>query len=125
MASRFTIDTSKFKSGKHFDRKVENAIRGVMRYWDGPAEKYMKTRAPWTDRTGNARNGLAAEYFTRGKGNHGILMRHSMSYGIYLETRNSGRYAIIMPTVRYIGPKVLKTLTKLLDRLDERTGGGE
>lgn len=121
MAS-FSWDTSKFKSAKHMERKLDRAIRGVCRYWDGRVEAAMKTGAPWTDRTSNARNGLAAFAGTTSRG-HAIYLTHSVHYGIYLETRNNERYAIILPTIRAYAPKVMKTLTKILDRLDTAVGG--
>jgi hypothetical protein len=113
---------SKFKSTKHMERKLDRAIRGVCRYWDGRVEAAMKTGAPWTDRTTNARNGLSAEAVTTARG-HAILLSHSVSYGIYLETLNGERYAIILPTIRAYAPKVIKTLTKILGRLDTAVGG--
>lgn len=121
MAS-FSLDTSKFKSVKHMERKLDRAIRGVCRYWDGRVEAHMKTEAPWTDRTSNARNGLAAFAGTTANG-HAIYLTHSVHYGIYLEKKNNGRYAIIIPTINEYAPKVIKTLTKILDRLDTSAGG--
>lgn len=123
MASGFTLDTSKFKSAKHLDDKIDRAMQGVCRFWDGKIEDYMKTSAPWTDRTTNARNGLASHHVKVGKFRHWILLTHSVHYGIYLETKNNGRYAVIIPTLNVYGPKVMKTFTKIMDRLDQRVGG--
>ena len=123
MASGFSMDTSKFKNAKHLDAKIDRAISGVMKYWDGPVEKYMKLNAPWTDRTTNARNGLKAEAVKGLKFEHSIVLSHAVDYGIYLETSNDGKYAIIQPTIDVMGPKVIKFCTKLMDRLDKSVGG--
>lgn len=78
-------------------------------------ENYMKNNAPWTDRTGNARNGLSARAFREGD-SVGIDLFHSVEYGIYLEARWSGRYAIIQPTIDEMGPVVMQRYNRLLDR---------
>jgi hypothetical protein len=123
--SGFSFDTSKFKSGKHLDLKIRRAMLGVCKYWDGRAETYMKNRAPWRDRTTNARNGLTATAVKFTRNLVGIVLAHSVEYGVYLETKdkkNGGR-PIIMPTVDVYGPKVVKTLTNIMDRLDKAVGG--
>lgn len=122
MANRFSWDTSKFKSVKHMEEKLQRALYGVCKYYDGPVERYMKHNAPWTDRTTNARNGLTA---TAQKSGHTILgstfaiiLSHSVTYGIYLEDRRyKSARPIIIPTIHVYGPKVIATLTKILDRL--------
>src|SRR4029453_6011898 len=61
-------------------------------------ENYAKEHAPWEVRTGDAREGLTAE-LQRGSGKFVILLYHTVDYGIWLEIRNSGEYAIILPTI--------------------------
>ena len=123
MASGFSIDTSSFKGAKHFNDRMDRAIAGVCKYWDGPIEAAMKLDAPWTDRTTNARNGLAAQHVEVEKFRHWILCTHSVFYGVYLETKDDGKYATILPTIQVYAPKVMQTLTKIMDRLDNPTGG--
>lgn len=79
-------------------------------------ENYMKDNAPWQDRTGNARNGLTAQAYKEGE-EIGIELAHSVPYGIYLEVRFSGTYAIIQPTIDHMGPIVMSRFNRLLDRL--------
>lgn len=61
-------------------------------------EAYAKAHRPWQDQTGNARQSLfsvselAGEIVT-------IYLSHGMEYGVFLELCNSGKYAIIMPTL--------------------------
>lgn len=69
----------------------------------GPAESYMKENASWTDRTANARNGLAANADIQGTGlftRVGLTLSHGVSYGIWLELANAGKYAIVGPTAQ-------------------------
>lgn len=125
--SSFTLDTSKFKSAKHMDLKLRRAMLGVCKYWDGRVETHMKTRAPWRDRTTNARNGLfAVASKLNAKGTRvGIILAHSVEYGIYLEAKpeDEGGRPIILPTIRIYAPKVMATLTKIMDRLDRAVAG--
>ena len=78
-------------------------------------ENYMKTEAPWNDQTGNARNGLTARAFNEGD-TVGIVLAHSVAYGVFLEARWSGRYAIIQPTIDAMGPVVMRRFNRLLER---------
>ncbi len=79
-------------------------------------ENYAKINAPWTDRTGNARNGLAARAYRQGK-EIGIIIYHQVPYGIWLEVRWSGRYAIINPTIEAMGPAVMARANRLMERI--------
>jgi len=118
-ASGFTFDTSKFESAKVMDRKLNRAIFGVAKYWDGRVEAYMKHKAPWKDRTTNARNGLFAKAVKLADGMYAIILAHSVTYGIYLElgTRYMRARPIILPAIKIYAPKVMITLNKILDRL--------
>jgi len=57
-----------------------------------------QANARWTDRTGNARQGLTGVAEIDGS-TIVITLFHTMSYGIWLEIANAGRYAIIMETI--------------------------
>ena len=80
----------------------------------------MKTTAPWTDRTGNARSGLSSKVDWVPKKLHAIHLFHRVPYGIFLEVRWAGRFAVILPTIRQFGPDTMRLLSKLFARL----GGG-
>lgn len=118
MASSFRWDTSNFKSPKDMEAKLQRALHNVVKYWDGPVERHMKHNAPWQDRTTNARNGLFA-VAQRLRSSFAIVLGHTVDYGIYLEGKpeNEGGRPIIMPTIKLYAPKVMSTLTKILDRL--------
>lgn len=79
-------------------------------------ESHMKLNAPWDDQTGNARNGLAARAYQERK-EYGILLYHQVPYGIWLETRWSGKYAIIQPTIDKMSPAVMRSFDRILERL--------
>lgn len=91
------------------------AMIAAAEYIAPQAEAYMRQNARWTDQTGNARSGLRAEVLVDMGGNRvAIVLYHSVSYGIWLETRWSGRYAIIRPTVQIFGAKTLRRLSEEL-----------
>ena len=96
---------------------IDKVVGSTMRYYEPQVENYAKQNAPWTDQTTNARNGLAARS-GKEKDAHYIVLAHQVPYGIWLEVRWSGRYAVILPTIEVFGPKVMDTISKILDRYD-------
>jgi hypothetical protein len=80
------------------------------------AETKMRQGAPWTDRTGNARNGLMAKHDGTPMVEHVLTLYHSMPYGFWLEVRWSGRYAIIGPTMFDIAPELTGNITVAIDQ---------
>lgn len=91
-------------------------------------QDYARSHAPWTDRTGNARNGLFAVARSGGGGRnnlgqfqgatqHEIVLYHTVPYGIWLEVRFAGKNAIINPTIQHEGPRIMSATEKLLQRM--------
>lgn len=92
-------------------------------YMEAQATKvqdYARKNAPWTDQTANARGGLFAEYSGSGT-YHEIRLYHTVPYGIWLEVRWAGKYAIIAPTIKAERARIMEGLTKLLDKMDPGT----
>lgn len=77
----------------------------VFQYWRIRAVNEMRTNATWTDRTGNARNGLNATIYDTPE-YIDLVLYHQVPYGVFLEVRWSGRYAIIGPTMVSIAPRL-------------------
>lgn len=65
-----------------------------------------QANASWTDRSGNARQGLACIARVNGDTLE-LILYHSMSYGIWLEIARGGPFKIIMPTIYKWLPIVL------------------
>lgn len=104
--------TKRFKGGK--DSIIRAAEITVNRFAP-QVENYMKTHAVWTDRTGNARNGLAARAYHEGD-EIGIVLYQQVDYGLWLEIANAGRFAIIQPTIDAMAPQVMTSFNRLLER---------
>lgn len=88
---------------------ASTAIQVAEAFRDGAEEleNYARQNAPWEDQTGNARALLNA---TAGvdMGYVTLTLAHGVDYGIWLETIQDGTYAIIMPTIEAVGPRILK-----------------
>jgi len=70
-------------------------------------ENYAQANAPWEDRTGEARDGLGVEVDEDGE-TVTLTLYHSVEYGFWLETIQSGRFAIILPTLELFGTEALQ-----------------
>lgn len=62
------------------------------------AEARAKVGAPWTDRTGAARNGLRGTVEVSGNRAE-LVLSYAVDYGVWLELANHGRFAIVIPTM--------------------------
>lgn len=102
---------------KAMPSKIDRALAAAVEYAATKSEGYMKTNAPWTDQTSNARNGLNTQPFHEGK-THGYHLAHGVPYGIWLEVRWDGRYGIIPQATQQGGMMVMSLMTKLLAGLD-------
>jgi len=99
-----------------FTKRMDQAIKVAIQYHATQAEAYARQNAPWADQTSNARNGLFAKTNQRGR-SYRIIVGHSVPYGVWLEVRWSGRYAIIRPTIDREGPELMRTLSQMLSRM--------
>lgn len=111
--------------GEHLNHMCdEAAVEGTV---------YMKTHARWKDNTGNrkdrvpgaARAGLVATHsndsdlLRYGHAHKEIVFTHGVNYGIWLETKHNGRFAIIMQSVKAVGESFMAKLTESLKRVAE------
>ena len=120
MASKITVefDDKLLRTNiRNIDKEMDRQVAAITDRTAAYATGYLKTHAPWTDRTGAARAGLLAVANQLGPGAHEILMSYSVYYGVYLELCNSGKYAIINPSMRIIGRKWMSDLNHILDKI--------
>lgn len=124
------------KNLKELPVKVDAIIDAVVDRRAIAGTAAMKTNAPWTDRTGAARSGLhtvvngadvqtffGRMFFRDPKGKRrSIIFSHTVHYGIWLEIANSGRYQVIMPTVREQGNILMSELEDLFADLQAGRG---
>lgn len=91
-----------------FTVKANMAIRAGAVACAEDLEQWMKNNAPWEDRTGDARAGLTAEAHHQGFRQE-ILIYHTAEYGVWLEVRWNGRYAIIQPALDHFSTVGMRT----------------
>lgn len=77
-------------------------------------ESWAKANAPWTDRTGDARERLHATVEETGPIGT-IVLSHGVDYGIWLEIANGGRFAIIALAIDVWGPVVMRDLQRMMN----------
>ena len=85
----------------------------VMREYAREMEDYAKSNHPWSNRTGDAEAGLTTtveENPFRPK----IYLYHTVSYGLWLEVRFNGLYAVILPTIEDLGPGLIRRIEEVI-----------
>ncbi len=85
---------------KEYNRRVHAAIVATADRRSQIMQDDARRTAPWTDRTGNARQGLFGTKEDEGLGKSvKIFLAHTMDYGLWLEVAHGGKYKIIWPTI--------------------------
>lgn len=107
MAVKSTVD---FKA---VERKMKAAI-GL--YADTAAKKMeseAKNKAPWTDRTSNARNSIQGNFGWK-RNSAIITLSGNMNYFSYLELAMAKKYAILSPTIQANSTEIIKGYQRLV-----------
>jgi hypothetical protein len=93
----------------HLEGVALDHVEALLLFYGPQVEAWMKHNAPWTDRTGNARQSLN---HTVERGDHevALTLAHGVDYGIYLEERNGGHFAILRPAIDYWAQQVFSDL---------------
>lgn len=93
---------------------IRSRVRMLVDYYAAVIEAWMKENAPWTDRTSNARQTLAAQVEELAHDMLSILLAGGVDYFVYLELGHQGRYAIIAPALDRFGPMLWADLRAML-----------
>ena len=108
------IDSNLYKNDKAIKKGLEDAMKEL-------AERmlnFARDNAPWIDYPGDparpdrptehARENLQAVVVKEAEDRYSIYIGHgkNVHYGIWLEIRHAGQYAIILPTVRQFAPQI-------------------
>lgn len=102
---------------RSLDKRVPINLYNYMTRRSKEVENYMKQNHPWQNRTGRAEAGLhtKVENLSGGIGSRvAIGLYHGDIvwpwYGIHLEYSMGRRFAIIEPTQKFYGPKIINEL---------------
>ena len=109
-------DTELRSNTRNFSHQLKRNLGAVLDYNAAYATGYLKENAPWNDNTGAARSGLMAIPHSEASV-YEIFMAYSVTYGIWLEIANSGKYAVITPAMRVLGTKLMRDMQYLIDRM--------
>ena len=93
---------------EYLERK-KAGLYALLLNWAGTMEGYAKSNAPWTDRTGHARQSLHGGVDVRGD-QQVLYLSHGVDYGIWLELAHGGNYAIVGPTADAHLPRIRRTV---------------
>jgi len=87
-----------FRNLDRYVDKMLGLIYMVAQNHAAEIEAFAKSTATWTDRTGHARQSLQG---TAQQNEIATILRlaHGVEYGKWLELANSGKYAIVYPTI--------------------------
>ena len=96
-----------------YGTRLMAAVEALGNYWAPILEQAAKAHAPWTDRTGNARQTLFS-VVDRTPDGVIIYLSHGMEYGVFLELCNNGKYAIVMKTLEGHYARVSDSMRRLV-----------
>lgn len=116
----FQLDYDKSTLKKNLDEMSVKLGAVVLMYASTKASELqgkMKLNRPWTDRTGMAKALLTAKVSQPSKQVVRITLAHGVEYGIWLELAHEKNYAIVAPTVREEGPRIVQDMDNLMSKL--------
>lgn len=116
----FKLDYNESTLKKNLDKMSTKLGAVVLMYAATKASELqakMKLNRPWTDRTNMAKVLLNAKVSQLNEDVIRIILAHGVSYGIWLELAHDKNYAIIAPTVREEGPRIVEDLNGLMSKL--------
>jgi hypothetical protein len=79
-------------------------------------ETWAKQNAPWTDRTGQARQRLTGQAYWKNKNIVVAAIAHQVDYGIWLELAHQRRYAILERALEEHRGEIEEAVKTLLKR---------
>ena len=80
-------------------------------------EAWAKNNAPWTDKTGDARDFIKQTVKWTNADILMVSLSHNVNYGIYLELCNEGKYAILEKAMAEFGPKFMEGWQGVFNKL--------
>lgn len=92
--------------------KLELGLWTLLTRFEPEIDAWLKTNAPWTDRTGQARQTLHTEVELL-IGEAALHLMHGKDYGLWLELKNQGRYAAVLPALDHFAPIIWKAVLEL------------
>lgn len=111
----FKIDTLSRGLANFTFKSADQMIEYANEFAD-ELRQYAQDNAPWQDRTGDARVGLDTAVIMDNQTLE-IQLYHTVEYGIWLEIRWGGQYAIIIPTIETMGPRLFDKMNNMFGEI--------
>lgn len=101
---------------QQYTQAIENGILAIVEQRTPEVTAWMRATHPWQNRTGDAEAGLhtAVEHAVRSMITLHLAHGAEVSYGIWLEVANQGRFAIIAPAVDYWGETLWADVQRMM-----------
>lgn len=113
------VDTQDFfNKSEAFKTKFDAAVLMYAQTKAVEYEGYIKSKRPWTDRTGMAKTTLNGKASKVAPNLIRVTLAHGMDYGIWLELCNEQRYAVLIPALEILSPKFTSGLNGLLSKMN-------
>lgn len=112
-----SFDTKKVLSKlTQMQTKTRTSLQIIANTAAAAMERYAKTNAVWTDRTGNARQRLKGS--TRWE-EHALIaaISHNVDYGMWLELCNEKKYAILEKALNSQAQELLRSYQRFLNQI--------
>lgn len=109
--------------GQRYRDAVQRGVRAIANRYAPEIENWLRDNAPWTDRTGNARQSLHVAVTELANGYVELVLAHGVEYGWYLEginpatmtpMANAGEWAVIDPALDVYGPVIWARVVELV-----------
>lgn len=116
----FKLDYSSSSLSKNLDKMGVKLGAVILMYAATKASELqskMKVNRPWTDRTNMAKVLLNAKVSQPDSNTVRITLAHGVNYGLWLELAHGKNYAIIEPTIKEEGPRIVEDLGDLMSKL--------
>lgn len=88
--------------------EVRGDVKAAVEALAEEMKQWAQANAPWQDQTGDARRELQAGVTWTDENNFVIWLGHGADiyYGVWLEVRWGGKFAIILPTIQHFAPLI-------------------
>ncbi len=96
-----------------YGKRLLQAVYELAVKWTQQLVNEMKETHPWKNRTGAAEKNLFGRVVRVAMGAV-LILGHGVTYGIYLERKNAGRYAIVHPTLQRNYAAIMASLQQLV-----------
>lgn len=107
-------DTSQLEQGiDKLARQTDLSIQAFAETGALKMQSYAQQNAPWTNRSGRARQTLKGSVEKQPEKTV-IILSHGVDYGLWLELAHEKRFAIIPDTLRYVGQQEIMPAFKNL-----------